>query len=158
MQTTFQPIEHYIPHRRGMMLIDRLLAADDETASCELTVREGLFSDGGGVPAYVGIEYMAQAVAAWAGAGHARHGRIPRPGFLLGTRRYETRVGLFPLGQKLHVEVQCELRGDNGLGMFTCKILDALTGEELAQARVSVFEQTESNGVDIVALLHNRAS
>jgi predicted hotdog family 3-hydroxylacyl-ACP dehydratase len=149
--------EIHIPHRRGMLLIDELLFADDERAACELTVREGLFSEQAGVPAYVGIEYMAQAIAAWAGAGHARHGSTPRPGFLLGTRRYTSSVGLFPLGQKLRVEVQCELRGDNGLGMFTCKILDAQTEEVLAEARVSVFEQTEGNSADFMALLQKQS-
>jgi predicted hotdog family 3-hydroxylacyl-ACP dehydratase len=146
MPSTFQPIEHYVPHRRGLLLIDRVLAADDDSAVCELTVRDGLFADTDAaiVPAWVGIEYMAQAIAAWAGIRHARHGSQPRPGFLLGSRRYMAHVSAFPLGQRLHVTVTCELLGDNGLGMFDCAILDALSGQPQAEARVSVYEQPDS--------------
>jgi predicted hotdog family 3-hydroxylacyl-ACP dehydratase len=145
MQSTFQPIEHYVPHRRGLLLIDQVLAADDDSAVCALTVRDGLFADAdaGTVPAWVGIEYMAQAIAAWAGVRHARHGSQPRPGFLLGSRRYLAHVHAFPLGQRLHVTVTCELLGENGLGMFECAVLDALTGQPQAEARVSVYEQPE---------------
>lgn len=145
MPSTFQPIEHYVPHRRSLLLIDRLIAADDDSAVSELTVRDGLFADtdAAAVPAWVGIEYMAQAIAAWAGARHARHGSQPRPGFLLGSRRYLAHVDAFPFGQRLRVSVKCELLGDNGLGMFECAILDALTGQPLAEARVSVYEQPE---------------
>jgi predicted hotdog family 3-hydroxylacyl-ACP dehydratase len=146
MPSPFQPIEHYVPHRRGLLLIDRVLAADDDSAVCELTVRDGLFADTDAaiVPAWVGIEYMAQAIAAWAGVRHARDGSQPRPGFLLGSRRYMAHVNAFPLGQRLHVSVTCELLGDNGLGMFECAILDALSGQPQAEARVSVYEQPEN--------------
>jgi len=153
MSTTFQPIEHYLPHRRGLLLIDRVLAADEETATCELTVRDGLFADGGKVPAWVGIEYMAQAIAAWAGVRHVRHGTQPRPGFLLGSRRYTARASAFPIGQPLRVAVKCELLGDNGLGMFECSIRDAQTDETLAEARVSVYEQPEGSSNDFLAAL-----
>jgi predicted hotdog family 3-hydroxylacyl-ACP dehydratase len=146
MHPTFQPIEDYVPHRRGLLLIDRVLAADDDSALCELTVRDGLFADADAtvVPAWVGIEYMAQAIAAWAGVKHARHGSQPRPGFLLGSRRYLAHVSAFPFGQRLHVSVTCELLGDNGLGMFECAVLDALTGHPQAEARVSVYEQPQN--------------
>jgi predicted hotdog family 3-hydroxylacyl-ACP dehydratase len=145
MPSTFQPIGHYVPHRRGLLLIDQVLAADDDSAVCELTVRDGLFADTDAavVPAWVGIEYMAQAIAAWAGVRHARHGSQPRPGFLLGSRRYTAHVSAFPLGQRLRVTVTCELLGENGLGMFECAVLDALTGQPQAEARVSVYEQPE---------------
>lgn len=147
MQSTFQPIGHYVPHRRGLLLIDQVLAADDDSAVCELTVRDGLFADADAavIPAWVGVEYMAQAIAAWAGVRHAHHGSQPRPGFLLGSRRYMAHVNAFPLGQRLHVTVKCELLGDNGLGMFECAILDALSGQPQAEARVSVYEQPENS-------------
>ncbi len=126
--------------------------ADDETAACELTVRSGLFADGDSVPAWVGIEYMAQAIAAWAGARHVRHGTALQPGFLLGSRRYTAHTGAFPLGQQLRVAVQCELLGDNGLGMFDCRIHDARTDSLLAEARVSVYELPEGSNAGSAAM------
>ncbi|QBK05253.1 hypothetical protein DW355_11255 [Hylemonella gracilis] len=157
MPNDFQTIDHYLPHRRGMLLVDRLLAADEEGATCELTVRDGLFAHEDGVPAWVGIEYMAQTVATWAGAGHARRGTRQRPGFLLGSRRYTAHVGAFALGTRLRVTVRCELLGDNGLGMFDCRIQDADTEALLAQARVSVYEQAEGKDTDLLALLQTGA-
>jgi predicted hotdog family 3-hydroxylacyl-ACP dehydratase len=42
----------------------------------------------------------------------------------------------------LRVEATRELLGDNGLGMFSCRILG--DGEELATANVSVFEPPDA--------------
>ena len=53
----------------------------------ELVVPEaGLFVEDGQVPAWVGIEYMAQAIAAWAGCRARAAGKPPQLGFLLGSR------------------------------------------------------------------------
>ena len=61
-----------------------------------------------------------------------------RPGFLLGTRRYEALRPMLAFGLRLRIEARCELFGDNGLGLFACRILDGDT--EIAAANVSVFE------------------
>ena len=46
-----------------MLLLDRLLHADAETATAQLTVApDALFLQDAGMPAWVGIEYMAQTV------------------------------------------------------------------------------------------------
>ena len=64
----FLPIENYVPHRGAMLLIDRLVSADAEGAVAEVIVpRDGLFLQDAGMPSWVGLEYMAQTVAAWAG-------------------------------------------------------------------------------------------
>ena len=69
-------IERVVPHRGTLRLVDRLVAWDEDSVAVELRVpHEGPFSHAEGVPAWVGVEYMAQAIAAWAGcrarsAGH----------------------------------------------------------------------------------------
>lgn len=139
----FLPIENYVPHRGVMLLLDRLLHADAEGAVAQVTVpRDGLFVQEAGMPAWVGVEYMAQAIAAWAGCRARSAGREPSIGFLLGTRRYESRVTWFVAGALLRVEATRELLGDNGLGMFRCRILE--DGDELATANVSVFEPPDA--------------
>lgn len=133
-------IAHYVPHRGTLLLLDRLLAADDQAARAELTVREDSpFARDGAVPAWVGIEYMAQTIAAWAGARARTAGREPGIGYLLGSRRYTPHCSRFTTGQILHISARCELIGDNGLGQFDCHIRDA-HGQLLAEAMVSVFE------------------
>ncbi|PJI98640.1 putative hotdog family 3-hydroxylacyl-ACP dehydratase [Acidovorax sp. 69] len=139
------PIENYVPHRGVMLLLDRLLAADEDRAVAEVTVpRDGLFLHDAGMPSWVGMEYMAQTVAAWAGWNALRKGRAVQIGFLLGSRRFEAAQAFFAAGTRLTVRVQCELMGDNGLGMFDCRI-EADGGRELATARISVFEPSDGN-------------
>ena len=83
----FLAIENYVPHRGVMLLLDRLLQADAESAVAQVTVpRDGLFLQDAGMPAWVGVEYMAQAVAAWAGWQAVQAQQPVKLGFLQGTR------------------------------------------------------------------------
>ncbi len=136
-------IEALIPHRGGMRLIDRVLEIDDEHVLAEVDVPfDGLFVRDGEVPSWIGIEYMAQAVAAWAGArARTKGGSGPRPGLLLGTRRYEAHCAGFPSGSRLRVEARCEIMAGNGLGQFDCRIVH--DGRELAVARISVMDPSD---------------
>ena len=136
-------IERLVPHRGGMLWLDRVLHVDDDLVIAEAVVRDDhpLLADEA-VPAFAGLEYMAQAIAAWAGCRARSAGREPSIGFLLGTRRYESRVTWFVAGALLRVEATRELLGDNGLGMFRCRILE--DGDELATANVSVFEPPDA--------------
>lgn len=131
-------IRELVPHAGPMCLLDRVLAVEGETLSAEVVVpADGLFSRDGGVGAWVGIEYMAQAVAAWAGWQARQLGEKPRIGLLLGTRRYRCSVARFAAGQRLQVEIARGYQADNGLGQFECRI--HADGEELASATLTVF-------------------
>ncbi|KFN42946.1 hotdog family protein [Arenimonas oryziterrae] len=132
-------IEQVVPHRGAMLFVDRLLSCDADNVVVEADVRsDHLFADDLGVPAWVGIEYMAQAIAAWAGHEALQRGESVTLGFLLGTRRYECTRPHFAFGTTLRIEAHREIFGDNGVGMFSCRILDG--AEEIAKANVSVFE------------------
>jgi len=141
--TLLYDIEQVIPHRGQMRLIDRLLAWDEHSVVAELRVpADAIFGDAHGVPAWVGVEYMAQTVAAWAGCRARGRGAEPSIGFLLGTRRYQADTDRFSAGALLRVEARCELMGDNGLGMFACRILQQ--DQVLASANISVFEPPDA--------------
>lgn len=111
-----------IPHSGDMVLLDRIVDYDDRGLTAELAVRgDGLFGDGRTVPAWVGIEYMAQTVAAYVGM-KARQANEPiRMGFLLGTRRYNSNVAAFKTGATLTIRVD-KIIQDDGLGVFDCRI------------------------------------
>ena len=95
-------IETVMPHRGAMRLVDRVLEHDAEAISVEARVRaDGPFHVDGGLPAYVGVELMAQAIACWAGVRARAQGLAPPVGFLLGTRRYEAHVQVFGIGEVL---------------------------------------------------------
>jgi predicted hotdog family 3-hydroxylacyl-ACP dehydratase len=132
-------IEALVPHRGSMLLLDRLVASDEDSVVVEGRVREGqLFATAQGLPSFVGIEYMAQAVAAWAGCRAWRLGRPARVGFLLGTRRFECTLAYFAEGALLRVYAYREVFGDNGLGMFACRLW--VDDELVAEANLSVYE------------------
>jgi predicted hotdog family 3-hydroxylacyl-ACP dehydratase len=128
-----------------MSLLDAVERHDAESLVARVRVpAQGLFATPQGVPAWVGIEYMAQAVAAWSGARARAGGGSPRIGYLLGCRRYEAEVPVFAAGTELQVHVQCELTAENGLGMFDCRIEQE--GRALAHGRLSVFEPPQNAG------------
>ncbi|MGX5914734.1 3-hydroxylacyl-ACP dehydratase [Aliidiomarina sp. Khilg15.8] len=137
---TMPAIEDLLPHRPPMILLTALLDFDADSVRCVTRVTaDSPFFDTAleGVPAYIGIEYMAQTVAAWAGA-KARGGRGEKKlGFLLGTRRYAPQVSVFPCGVELVIDATQVLQDDSGLGVYDCSIHS--DNELWASARLNVF-------------------
>jgi predicted hotdog family 3-hydroxylacyl-ACP dehydratase len=127
-----------LPHEPPMVLIDRVLSSDPECFETEVVIDERTeFAEADGVPAWVGIEYMAQTVAAQAGDGARAQGLPPAVGFLLGTRRFSTALSRFPLGSRLVVRV-APVFIDGQVGVFDCKIL--MGDEEIAAAIINTFQ------------------
>jgi predicted hotdog family 3-hydroxylacyl-ACP dehydratase len=117
------PIGELLPHGPAMTLIDRLVEYGPRRSAAAVTVTaQSRFFAGGGVPAWVGIEYMAQTIAAHAGYEARRHGGRPAIGFLLGTRAYRAEVVEFPLGAALTIGIE-PVVVDGGFGAFQCEIV-----------------------------------
>jgi predicted hotdog family 3-hydroxylacyl-ACP dehydratase len=98
--------------------------------------------DGTGIGGWIGIELMAQAVAAWAGVQGRAQGEPPRIGLLLGCRKYRSTRARFEAGETLRIEIAREFQADNGLGQFACVLHlagDASDPAPLAQAQLTVF-------------------
>ena len=132
-----------LPHSGTMLLLDRVLHADADTLCAEVRIAGAtLFCDGLGVGAWIGIEYMAQAIAAHAGHAALLRGAPVKVGLLLGTRRYEARRPSFAVGSVLHIHVRRILQGENGLGAFECRIDDvgAAAAVTVATATVTVYQ------------------
>jgi len=124
-----------------MVLLDRALGLDGDWFEAEVDIGPGspLHQDGG-VPAYVGIEYMAQAVAAYAGAEGLEHGGAVKLGMLLGSRDYRCRVPVFATGTRLKVRVRKALYQAGGISAMDCRLTDAGTGQDLAEAQLTVVQ------------------
>ena len=116
------PIGELLPHGPEMTLIERLIEYSPQrsVATAVLTPRSR-FAEAGGVPAWVGVEYMAQTIAAHAGYEGRLRGQPPAIGFLLGTRAYRSELGVFPHGATLTISVE-PLVTDGKLGAFMCAI------------------------------------
>jgi len=136
------PIAELLPHAGDMILLDGVERFDDDNVETVLQVRaDGLLNTAdGSLPAWVGVEIMAQSVAAFAGC-HARQaGQQVELGFLLGTRSYQCNVEAFPAGADLRVRAHRSLQDDNGMGVFECH----LDGPGIhAEARLNVFRPPE---------------
>ena len=134
--------ESVVPHTGTMVLLDQIDHWNDHELQASMTVRaDAPFADERGIPAYVGIELMAQTIGAFGGC-RARHaGRPVKIGFLVGSRRYTCSHSYFPVGAYLQVQVKEVIRGDNGLCVFECNLrgLDEHAGIS-ASANINVFQ------------------
>jgi predicted hotdog family 3-hydroxylacyl-ACP dehydratase len=138
-QSTMPAVATLVPHSGNMILLDRILSIDSDNLCAEVCITpNSMFASEAGVGTWVGIEYMAQAVAAWAGHQARARGEAVKIGFLLGARRYEAFCPYFEPGSVLHIRVTRALQGENGLGAFECKILE--NELLLAKATVTVFQ------------------
>lgn len=98
-----------------MVLLDRIISCDDNSLSAELVVRDdGLLGNDKTVPAWVGIEYMAQAFAAYAGMMAIQAGEPIKLGFFLGgTRRYNSNFAEFRVDSMITIRVEKILINNN---------------------------------------------
>ncbi|WP_121307328.1 hotdog family protein [Paraburkholderia sp. BL17N1] len=135
-----QPIEAIIPHRGTMLLIDSVDTFSEETLTARATVRaDAWYADAdGAMPAWIGIELMAQAIAAHVALLAMRVGGRARPGVLLGSRSYKALQPSFEGGAQLSVHVVELLRSEEGHGAYECMIRhgDAVC----AEAVIKVFQ------------------
>ncbi len=135
-------VAELVPHSRTMSLLTNIVEYGDDWLNAEVHVTpESTFADDQGVPAWIGLEYMAQAIAAWGGRKERLKGAVPKIGFLLGTRKYLCDADYFPIGQKLLVKIQVEMIAENGLNVFNCE----LQGQGIsASAVVKVFQPDDA--------------
>jgi predicted hotdog family 3-hydroxylacyl-ACP dehydratase len=120
--SSYRP-EQVLPHRAPMLLLDEIddYGAEWVRSIVRIGTRSLLITDAG-VPAWVGIEYMAQTAAAWSGIEQLQSGLQPGVGFLLGTRRYQCLQDYFALGSELRITAQLLLRDASDLAIFRCAI------------------------------------
>lgn len=92
----------------------------------------------GGVPACVALEYMAQTMALLVGLRDRRRGQKPRIGFVLGSRKMETKIPCFCDGERYRILATCTYE-DESFGSFDCTITDG-RGETVATATMTAFQ------------------
>lgn len=140
-----QDISEFVPHRAPMILIDNLLEHHPDTLLTAIHISESsAYFDSiiKGVPNYVGIEYMAQSIAALAGVEAKLMGDKIRVGFLLGSRKLHMHIDHFVLGQTYHTKVSRLYQEPSGLAVFDCQIFHQ--GQIVASANVNVFQPQDT--------------
>lgn len=129
-----------IAHDAPMILIDDLVEVGREHVHCRVTIHEsGIFFNQQlrTVPGYVGIEFMAQALAAWAGFHARERGERPPIGFLLGGRRYQSECSSFDEGMQLDIYAKQIMKSEQ-MAAFSCTI--QCHGIVQAKCELNVYE------------------
>ena len=134
-----------LPQSGPMVLIDGLLSIDSETVTTFTTIRDdGLFSlPDNTVPAWVGIEYMAQTIAAFSGYHCLMRGEPIRLGLLLGTREFNSVHSEYTCGTVLHIHAKKIIESANDMCVFDSTI--SLAGKnntdsmQSAQAKINLL-------------------
>lgn len=148
----FPPIASLVPHSGPMCLLDAVLEHSRERTLCSVDpARSGVFAaDDGRVPAWLGLEYMAQCIAAHGGLAARASGEPPGPGLMLGSRRLAFAVDWFAPGEPLLVSARHH-RGETGLVAFDCDVRLAPDCEPLVAGRVNVYIVDDWNALEGVA-------
>jgi predicted hotdog family 3-hydroxylacyl-ACP dehydratase len=140
MSVALPPIEAVVPHRGAMLWLERLVSGDERGVEAEARVGAGAWylDEAGAMPAWLGIELMAQALAAHVGLRAWASGQPARPGVLLGCRAYRSRAARFPRGETLRVTALRSFSDESGFAAYDCAIAGA--GGEIAAATLKAYE------------------
>lgn len=131
-------IDELLPHQPPMILLDKVVAYDDTTLIASVAITESsLFLASEGVPGHIGIEYMAQACGAYAGAQALDAGEPVKIGFLLGTRLCRVLVPWFRIGDRLIVTASIIFR-DEQMAAFDCRV--EIDGQLAADAQLKFYQ------------------
>lgn len=139
-------LDELLPHSEPMILIDKIIQCGEDEIVSEVKVTENnLFLDNNfNIPAWIGIEYMAQTVAAFIGYKTKKSSGSIKIGLLLGTRKY--------LAHKTHFKKDFEYRikathlfDDQGLGSFDCQILESKNKDIYCEAKINAYQPDDIN-------------
>jgi len=139
------PLADLLPHAAPMRLLsgyEPWTADAAVTAFVDVSEASPFFDRTlGGVPSCVALEYMAQTMALLVGLTRCRRGERPKMGFVLGSRRLETRIPCFRAGVRYRVTAACTYE-DESFGSFDCVISDG-SGVEVAKGTLTAFQPAD---------------
>jgi len=142
---SFPALEELVKHRRGMLLIDEVLSCDDDKITTQLTItKNSLFLQNDHVPAWVGVEYAAQSVAALSGMRARKQSEESKLGLLLSCRRYKSNRSKFMIGERLVIEAVEEFN-DGQMGAYSCSI--SMNGEAIASLSLNAYIPDNINNI-----------
>ncbi len=131
-------VDQLVPHRGAMSLLESIDEYGEEWLRASLTVTPAsTFADTHGMPGWVGIEYMAQAAAAFGGIEQAQRGEQASIGLLIGSRYYRCMVDFIPFGTRLEVIARLALRDAEDFAAYDCEV--RAHGVSLAECTLKAY-------------------
>ncbi|MDD9156515.1 hotdog family protein [Aliivibrio sp. S4TY2] len=140
-----------LPHDMPLALVDELIDVQELSIHCRATISDkNIFfnHETKTLPAWVGIEFMAQSVAGWSGYHAWKNGNKSPIGFLLGSRKYQAECSEFQQGDTLDIFAEQVLE-NNGMAVFSCYIES--NGQQVASSQLNVFVPTEEKLEELLA-------
>jgi predicted hotdog family 3-hydroxylacyl-ACP dehydratase len=139
---SYPSIQSLLPHEPPMLWVDEVIAHEQDSVTCRLTLREDhVFMEQGKVEPIVAIEWMAQAVATLVGLWDRSNDLDPRPGFLIAIPEARLEIDEFLLGDELTLRAKRSW-GDHQLASFECEV--ERLGARVATAQLSVYRRALS--------------
>lgn len=137
-----------LPHRPPMVLLTRIVSHDRARTVCavDITATTPFVGTRGYVDAWVGVEYMAQCVAAHAGLEARARGAEVRLGLLIGARRIDFNVDRFAVGHTV-VVTATHVWGEREAASFECLLADGAASRPLARGGLSVYSPRDIGAV-----------
>lgn len=134
------PVEPLLPHHGPAILLEGLKEILEDGCIALAQVREGAWylDSEGRMPAWMGLELMAQAASAFSGHRNTLSDRPIRVGYLLGTRSFTATGPAFPVGTILEIEVRVLFLDESGPSAFRCEIRHV--GQTVATATLKAIE------------------
>ena len=131
-------IDELVPHSGDMSLLDEVVEFSGESVFTKATIAaDNPFVVDQSISSWIGIEYMAQTIAAWAGMHAVSQGEPIKMGFLVGSRAYSPADDSFAVGTELHISATQVMEGANGLKVFECEL--RYEGGQVS-ANINVFQ------------------
>ena len=109
-------------------------------ARVDITAQDLMYdSELGGVPSWISLEYMAQAVGCFIGAADRRRDplSVPAVGFVLGSRKLSAKIPTYLVNQSYFVHVK-SVFNDKNIANFDCQIYNS-DNELVAMGAIYVF-------------------
>ncbi len=128
-----------LPHAPPMILLDHVVETGLGFIRCAVEIREdSLFHNGNtGVPGWIALEYMAQAVAAFNGIQACERKGSPRRGLLVGARKVKIATPVLTTGR--HLIVTATLADHSAdLYQFDCDVSDRDDGKTQVTATLNL--------------------
>lgn len=147
-RTNYPHISALIPHSGKMILLEKVVYRDAERIDCLLTIsaQDPFADEEGNVPAYIGLEYMSQGVAAHGSLDKVDEAERGKIGFFVGSRKVEIFVQEFYLQQELLISANL-VREQEGFGVFDCTVRNADDGEMLMSGRLNFFQPENKKNI-----------
>lgn len=122
-KNNFPAIEKLLPHTGDKILIDGVTAKSEGKIEAYTTHRNArvFASSSGDLPAWLTLEYMAQAISAYAGINSLAANQPISIGLLLGARKLESNQSHFSADIPLYIIATLSFGDDESISVFNCQ-------------------------------------